>query len=94
MLNDYYVSENAYYNKLYQVTSKALTDGRADTGGYGSKSKNAGNWIQATYFRPVYVTTIHIAGGFIPAWNHDTKNGHGDFYLQYSLDGVHWITVG
>jgi hypothetical protein len=93
LLNDYYVSESGYYNKLYQVTSKALTDGRSDTGGYGSKTSSAGNWIQATYARPVYVTSVHIAGGFIPSWNDDTRSGYGEFYLQYSNNNLNWQTV-
>ena len=75
------------------MTSKALTDGRTDTGGYGSKTASAGNWIQATYLRPVYVTSVHIAGGFIPSWNHETGNIHAAFYLKYSHDGRKWITV-
>ena len=93
LLNDYYVSESGYYNKLYHVTSKILTDGRTDTGGYGSKTASPGNWIQATYLRPVYVTSVHIAGGFIPSWNHGTNNGYGQFYLKYSHDGKKWMTV-
>ena len=93
LLNDYYVSESGYFNKVYQVTSRVLTDDRADTGGYGSLSSSAGHWIQATYVRPVYVTNVNIAGGFIPSWNHDTRAGFGEFYLQYSTNGLKWVTV-
>jgi hypothetical protein len=93
LLNDYYVSESGYYNNLYHVTSRVLTDSKSDTEGYGSKTVSAGNWLQAKYFRPVHVTNVHIAGGFIASWNHDTRNGYGEFYLQYSTNGLHWVTV-
>ena len=94
VLNDYYVAENAYYNILYRVTSTTLTDGRSDTGGWGSKAASAGNWLQATYIRPVYVESVSLAGGFIPSWNHDTRSGYGSFNLQYSNNGLSWTTVG
>ncbi len=93
LLNDYYVSESGYYNRLYQVTSRVLTDGRSDTGGYGSKTSGAGNWIQATFIRPVYVKNVQIAGGFIPSWNHGTRSGFSALNLQYSHNGLHWVTV-
>jgi hypothetical protein len=85
LLNDYYVSENGYYNNIYHATSKPPTDGRSDTGGHGSRSGSAGNWLQATYIRPVYVKSVEIAGGYIPAWVHARSGAYGDFYLQYSM---------
>lgn len=94
VLNDYYVAENAYYNILYRVTSTTLTDGRSDTGGWGSKAASAGNWLQARYIRPVYVESVSLAGGFIPSWNDDTRSGYGSFNLQYSHNGLSWTTVG
>ncbi|CAB4025136.1 Hypothetical predicted protein, partial [Paramuricea clavata] len=93
LLKDFYVSESGYYNKLYQVTSRVLTDGRSDTGGYGSKSISGGNWLQATYIRPVYVQSVEIAGGYIPAWGHAKSGAYGDLYLQYSTDNLKWVTV-
>jgi hypothetical protein len=92
-LTDYQVTENGYYNDLYHVTSHDLTDGRTDTGGWGSKTAKAGNYIQATYLRPVYVTSVIVAGGFIPSWGHDIRRGYGNLKLEYSTDSENWKTV-
>jgi hypothetical protein len=93
LLNDYYVSESGYYNELYHVTSHELTDGRADTGGWGSSTANSGAYIQASYVRPVYVTSVTVAGGFIPSWEVDTKEGFGSMSLQYSVNSKAWKLV-
>ena len=92
-LNDYQVTENGYYNNIYHVTSRDLTDGRTDTGGWGSETAKTGNYIQATYVRPVYVTSVTVAGGFVPSWGHDTKQGYGFMDLEYSSDGKVWNKV-
>jgi hypothetical protein len=93
LLNDYYVVENGYYDNLYHVTSRDLTDGRTDTGGWGSETAKTGNYIQATYVRPVYVTSVTVAGGFVPSWGYDTKQGYGFMDLEYSSDGKVWNKV-
>jgi hypothetical protein len=49
ILNDYSVAQSDYNNKLYRVTARDLTDGRSDTGGWGSETAKIGNYIQATY---------------------------------------------
>ena len=86
LLNDYYVRENDYYNELYHVTARELTDGRADTGGWGSSTSLMGSWVLASFVRPVYVTSVTVAGGFIPSWGTDTKEGFGSMELSYSND--------
>ena len=93
ILNDYQVTENGYYNNIYHVTSRDLTDGRTDTGGWGSETAKTGNYIQATYVRPVYVTSVTVAGGFVPSWGHDIRRGYGKLDLEYSLDGKSWLKV-
>ncbi|XP_028415563.1 ficolin-1-like [Dendronephthya gigantea] len=90
-LNGYFVSQSGYYNNRYHVTSRVLTDGRSDTGGWGSESENAGNYIQATYIRPVYVTSLTVAGGFISSWGHDVRPEYADLDLEYSFDGKSWL---
>ena len=85
--------ENGYYNNLYHVTSRVLTDGRGDTGGWGSKTSKPGNYIQATYARPVYVTSVTIAGGYIPSWRYNTTKLHGSMDLEYSYDEKSWNKV-
>ena len=92
-LNDYIVAENDYYLDQYHVTSRDLTDGRTSTGGWGSATAKTGNYIQATYARPVYVTSVTIAGGFIPSWDHDIKKGYGKLKLQYWTVNKNWATV-
>ena len=92
-LNDYQVTENGYYNNIYHVTSRDLTDGRTDTGGWGSETAKTGNYIQATFLRPVYVTSVTVAGGFVPSWGHDIRRGYGKLKLEYSTDGNNWKTV-
>ncbi len=93
ILNDYQVTENGYYNNIYHVTSRDLTDGRTDTGGWGSETAKTGNYIQATFLRPVYVTSVTVAGGFVPSWGHDIRRGYGKLDLEYSLDGKSWLKV-
>ena len=93
LLNDYYVMENGYYDDLYHVTSRVLTDGRGNTGGWGSKTSKRGNYIQATYAHPVYVTSVTIAGGYIPSWRHNTTKLHGSMDLEYSSDEKSWNKV-
>ena len=93
LLNDFYVVESGYFDNLYHVTSHELTDGRLNTGGWGSQTAKRGNFIQATYFRPVYVTSVTVAGGFIPSWGHDTTEEHGFMDLEYSVDGRTWEKV-
>ena len=93
-LNDYQVTESGYYNNFYHVKSRDLTDGRTDTGGWGSKTAKTGNFIQATFLRPVYVTSVTVAGGFIPSWGHDIRREYGILKLEYSVDGKNWKTVG
>ena len=78
--------ENGYYNELYHVTARELTDGRADTGGWGSSTSNSGSSILASFVRPVYVTSVTVAGGLIPSWGTDTKEGFGSMELSYSND--------
>lgn len=85
--------EKDYYNNLYHVTSRALTDGRRDTGGWGSKTAKPGNYIQATYALPIYVTSVTIAGGYIPSWQYNTTNLHGSMDLEYSDDEKSWKKV-
>ena len=92
-LNDYIVAENEYYLDQYHVTSRDLTDGRTNTGGWGSATAKTGNYIQATYARPVYVTSVTVAGGFIPSWRHEIQQGYGKLKLQYSIPGKNWTTV-
>lgn len=92
-LNGYFVSQSGYYNNRYHVTSRVLTDGRSDTGGWGSETEKAGNYIQASYIRPVYVTSLSVAGGFIPSWNHTVRPGYADLDLEYSFDGKSWLKV-
>ena len=92
-LNDYMVTENDYYRDEYHVTSRDLTDGRTNTGGWGSATAQTGNYIQATFARPVYVTSVTVAGGFIPSWDHVIQNGYGRLSLQYSTVGKKWTTV-
>ncbi|XP_028414040.1 collagen alpha-1(XXVII) chain B-like [Dendronephthya gigantea] len=91
-LNDYQVKENGYYNDIYHVTSRDLTDGRSDTGGWGSETAKTGNYVQATFVRPVFVTSVTVAGGFIPSWRHNVRHGYGNLNLQYSTDGRNWAT--
>jgi hypothetical protein len=85
--------ENGYHNNLYHVTSRDLTDGRTNSGGWGSQTPKVGNYIQATYVRPVNVTSVIVAGGFIPSWGHDIKPGYGFMDLEYSSDGKKWNKV-
>ena len=85
--------ENGYYNIIYHVTSRDLTDGRTDTGGWGSRTAKTGNYIQATYVRPVYVSSITVAGGLIPSWGAETIKEYGFMDLEYSLDGKLWKKV-
>lgn len=92
-LNSYFVAQSGYYNKLYRVTSRDLTDGRTDTGGWGSENEKTGNYIQATYIRPVYVTSFTVAGGFVPSWGSDIRRGYGKLDLEYSFDGRIWLKV-
>ena len=92
-LNDYIVTENDYYHDEYHVTSRDLTDGRTNTGGWGSATAKTGNYIQATFARSVYVTSVTVAGGFIPSWDHVIRNGYGKLNLQYSTVGKKWTTV-
>ena len=40
---------------------------------------------QHIYIRPVYVKSVEIAGGYIPAWVHARSGAYGDLYLQYSM---------
>ena len=93
ILNDYSVAQSDYNNKLYRVTARDLTDGRSDTGGWGSETAKIGNYIQATYSRPVYVTSVTLAGGFIPSWGKAIKAKYGRMDLEYSLDGKTWLKV-
>ena len=93
VLNDYLVTQSGYYNILYHVTSRDLTDGRTDTGGWGSETAKTGTFIQATFARPVYVTSVFVAGGFIPSWGHDLKQGYGKLDLEYSYDNKSWLKV-
>jgi hypothetical protein len=71
---------------MYHVRSHDLTDGRSDTGGWGSATAKTGNYIQATYVRPVYVSSVTVAGGLIPSWGTGTKQGFGSMDLEYSVD--------
>ena len=93
LLNDYYIVENGYFNILYHVKSRDLTDGRTDTGGWGSKTAKTGNYIEATFVHPVYVTSFTVAGGLIPSWRDDTKQGYGFMDLEYSSDGNIWTKI-
>ena len=92
-LNYYQTTENGYFNNIYHVKSRDLTDGRSDTGGWGSESAKMGNFIQASYLRPVYVTSVTVAGGFIPSWGSNVKPGYGNLALLHSTDGHNWETV-
>ncbi|XP_028403815.1 collectin-12-like [Dendronephthya gigantea] len=89
-LNDYQVTQSGFYNNIYHVKSRDLTDGRSDTGGWGSETPKIGNFIQAIYARPVYATSVTVAGGFIPSWGNDVKRGYGNLALEYSSDGRNW----
>jgi hypothetical protein len=91
-LNDYQVTESGYFSNLYHVRSRDLTDGRTDSGGWGSETAKTGNYIQATFLRPVYVTSVTVAGGFIPSWGHDIRRGW-QLKLEYSVDGTTWNKV-
>ena len=71
---------------MYHVTARELTDGRADTGGWGSATGKAGNYIQASYVHPVYVTSFTVAGGLILSWGTQTNEQFGSMDLQYSVD--------
>ena len=93
ILNGYSVAQSGYYNNWYHVTARQLTDGQADTGGWGSETARIGNYIQATYIRPVYVTSVTVAGGFIPTWRRYMTPKYGRMDLQYSLDGKTWLKV-
>ena len=93
VLNKYLVAQSGYYNNLYNVTARDLTDGRTNSGGWGSETPKVGNYIQATYVRPVYVTSIIVAGGFIPSWGHDIKPRYGMLDLEYSHDNKSWMKV-
>ena len=95
VLNNYYVAENGRHDNFYRVKSRELTDGRTDTGGWGSATKKTGNYIEATYVIPVNVTSVTVAGGFIPSWHHDLESGvgYGDLDLEYSSDGTSWVKV-
>ncbi|XP_028403788.1 uncharacterized protein LOC114526398 [Dendronephthya gigantea] len=92
-LNDYQVIQSGFYNNIYHVKSRDLTDGRSDTGGWGSETPKIGNFIQAIYARPVYATSVTVAGGFIPSWGNDVKRGYGNLALEYSSDGRNWESV-
>ena len=93
ILNDYLVTQSGYYNILYHVKSRDLTDNRTDTGGWGSKTAKTGNYIQATFLRPVYVTSVTVAGGFIPSWGHDIRHGYGKLDLEYSHNNKLWLKI-
>ena len=89
-LNDYQVTQSGYYNKLYHVKARDLTDGRTNTGGWGSETAlKAGAYIQATFLRPVYVTSVTVGGGYIPGWGR-TIAKFGRLKLEYSTDGKNW----
>jgi hypothetical protein len=87
------VAQSGYYNNLYQVTARELTDGRTDTGGWGSESTRTGNYLEAMYIRPVYVKSVTVGGGFIPSWRNYIKRKHGNMNLEYSVDGKSWLKV-
>lgn len=92
-LNDYQVTQSGYYNELYHVRARDLTDGQASTGGWGSETAlKAGAYIQATFLRPVYVATATLAGGSIPSWG-STGERNGRVKLEYSNDNRNWTTV-
>ncbi|XP_028416673.1 collagen alpha-1(XX) chain-like isoform X1 [Dendronephthya gigantea] len=93
LLNDYYVLENAYFDDLYHVTSRDLTDGRSDTGGWGSETAKTGNYIQANYFHPVYATSVTLAGGFVPSWGHEIREDYGYMDLEYFSDKRKWEKI-
>ena len=93
VLSNYYVAENGRHNNFFNVKSRDLTDGRTDTGGWGSATARTGNYIEATYVRPVYVTSVTVAGGFIPSWRQDLRSGAGHLDLEYSLDATSWVKV-
>ena len=87
------MAQSGYYNNLYHVTARELTDGRTDTGGWGSESTRIGNYIEAMYIRPVYVTSVTVGGGYIPPWRNYIKRKHGNMNLEYSVDGKSWLKV-
>ena len=92
-LNDYQVTQSGYYNKLYRVKARDLTDGSTETGGWGSETAvKAGAYIQATFLRPVYVTSVTVGGGDIPGWG-NTIQKFGKLKLEYSTDGKTWSKV-
>ena len=91
-LTNYSVTQSGYYNNLYHVKSRDLTDGRTDTGGWGNEETQSGSYIQATYVRPVYVTSVTVAGGNIPLWGLLTS-GYGKMDLEYSFEGKTWLKV-
>ena len=93
VLNNYYVAKNGRHSNSYNVKSRDLTDGRTDTGGWGSATAETGNYIEATYVHPVYVTSVTVAGGFIPSWRQDLKSGVGNLQLEYSSDATTWLRV-
>ncbi len=83
-LNYYHVAQSGYYNKSYHVTARELTDGRTDTGGWGSEtSVEAGAHIEAIFSVPVYVTSVTVGGGTIPAWG-KTRVRNGSLKLEYT----------
>ena len=87
------MAQSGYYKNVYRVTARDLTDGRTDTGGWGSETARIGNYIQATFLRPVYVDRLTVAGGFIPSWGIDIRANYGKINLEYSLDGIKWMKV-
>ncbi len=93
-LNDYQVGQSGYYNKLYHVTARDLTDGRTDTGGWGSETSiKAGAYIEAMFSVPVYVTSVTLGGGTIPAWG-KTGVRSGSLKLEYFSDPIEkYLTV-
>jgi hypothetical protein len=104
-LNDYQVTQSGYHNKLYHLKARDLTDGRTDTGGWGSETAlKAGAYIQATFLRPVYATTVTVGGGSIPTWGkiadrlgkgRPSALGErtGKLKLEYSTDSKNWTKV-
>ena len=78
---------------MYHVTARDLTDGLTDTGGWGSETARIGNYLLATFLRPVYVDRLTVGGGFIPSWGNDIRANHGKMSLEYSLDGMKWVKV-
>ena len=72
----------------WKILKKAL-----NTGGCGSATAQTGNYIQATFALPVYVTSVTLAGGFIPSGDHVIQNGYGKLNLQHSTVGKKLTTV-